>query len=534
MIVVDDPFETISSSPLVKSASSISKTVFLGVLLPASLVALGVGTYLAMGSQEPKQAPKDGKDSVSKLLKLPIVSVLPIKGYSGTRSLDVTLTGTVVPYRQITLAAEVAGRVREKSENCRTGRFVHKGDPLFELDSRDFELDVERLQALRDSEYAQQRELDQEIANAKKSLELADEDFAIQQRELKRIESLPAGIASAAELDQARRLRIASANQRQTIQNQMQLLETRRNRLVLAEKLAAAQLQQAQVNLERTKVASPIDGVIVNEMVQEDSFVQKGASLCIISDTDRVEVSCNLRTDQLLLVLEQTQSKDKSAPSSRVLRSSSYELPTTPVTISYRVSGREETVYEWKGNLSRYEGIGLDAQTRTVPIRISVDNPREVSRNGKPIDEKSNGGLPALVSGMFVDISIHTQPLNSLILVPKLALKPGNQIWTFQKDSSIIANEDTEEGISPVSEAAPVSSKASYKPQINIDDWSAGRIKVESSVKVISLIKLPEDSKEEYWIAETREGLEPNTLTVVSPMATLIGDGTDKARYSLK
>jgi multidrug efflux pump subunit AcrA (membrane-fusion protein) len=533
VIVVDDPFETISSSPLVKSASSISKTVFLGVLLTASLVALGVGTYLAMGSQEPKQAPKDGKDSVSKLLKLPIVSVLPIKGYSGTRSLDVTLTGTVVPYRQITLAAEVAGRVREKSENCRTGRFVHKGDPLFELDSRDFELDVERLQALRDSEYAQQRELDQEIANAKKSLELADEDFAIQQRELKRIESLPAGIASAAELDQARRLRIASANQRQTIQNQMQLLETRRNRLVLAEKLAAAQLQQAQVNLERTKVASPIDGVIVNEMVQEDSFVQKGASLCIISDTDRVEVSCNLRTDQLLLVLEQTQSKDKSAPSSRVLRSSSYELPNTPVTISYRVSGREETVYEWKGNLSRYEGIGLDAQTRTVPIRISVDNPREVSRNGKPIDEKSNGGLPALVSGMFVDISIHTQPLNSLILVPKLALKPGNQIWTFQKDSSITANEDTEDGISPVSEAAPVSGKAIYKPQINIDDWSAGRIKVESSVKVISLIKLPEDS-EEYWIAETREGLEPNTLTVVSPMATLIGDGTDKARYSLQ
>ncbi|MFN7333568.1 MAG: hypothetical protein ACK5TC_00740, partial [bacterium] len=123
-----------------KSASSISKTIILGVLLPASLIALGVGTYLAMGSQEPKQAPKDGKDSVSKLLKLPIVSVSPIKSYSGTRSLDVTLNGTVVPYRQVTLAAEVAGRVKVKSENCRTGRFVHKGDPLFELDSRDFEL----------------------------------------------------------------------------------------------------------------------------------------------------------------------------------------------------------------------------------------------------------------------------------------------------------------------------------------------------------------------------------------------------------
>jgi multidrug efflux pump subunit AcrA (membrane-fusion protein) len=518
----------------VNSASSVSKTVFLGVVVPAALIALGVGAYLAMGSQVPKQAPKDGKDSASKLLKLPIVSVLPIKSYSGTRSLDVSLTGTVVPYRQITLAAEVAGRVKEKSENCRTGKFVHKGDPLFELDSRDFELDVERLQALRDSEYAQQRELDQEIANAKKSLDLADEDLAIQLRELKRIESLPPGIASETELDQSRRQRITSANQRQSIQNQMQLLETRRNRLQLAEKLAASQLQQAQVNLERTKVASPIDGVIVNEMVQEDSFVQKGASLCIINDTQRVEVSCNLRTDQLLLVLEQIPASKESAPSSRVMRSSSYELPPTPVTISYRVSGREETVYEWKGILSRYEGIGLDTQSRTVPIRISVDNPRDVAKNGNPIDEKATGGLPALVSGMFVDVSIHTKPLNSLVLIPKLALKPGNQVWTFQKDASIIANEADEARSTPVVDTAPTSSKATFKPQINIDDWSAGRILVANSVKVISLIKLPEDSNNEYWIAETREGLEPNTLTVVSPMATLIGDGSDKARYSLK
>ena len=241
-----------------------------------------------------------------------------------------------------------------------------------------------------------------------------------------------------------------------------------------------------------------------------------------------------MRTDQLLLVLEQIPASKESAPSSRVMRSSSYELPPTPVTISYRVSGREETVYEWKGILSRYEGIGLDTQSRTVPIRISVDNPRDVAKNGNPIDEKATGGLPALVSGMFVDVSIHTKPLNSLVLIPKLALKPGNQVWTFQKDASIIANEADEARSTPVVDTAPTSSKATFKPQINIDDWSAGRILVANSVKVISLIKLPEDSNNEYWIAETREGLEPNTLTVVSPMATLIGDGSDKARYSLK
>ena len=95
----------------------------------------------------------------------------------------------------------------------------------------------------------------------------------------------------------------------------------------------------------------------------------------MIEDTERVEVSCNLRSDQLLLVLDQPDLEKKSRTSSRVVKSSSYELPKTPVTISYHVAGRENTEFQWHGHLSRYEGIGIDAQTRTVPVRISVDNP---------------------------------------------------------------------------------------------------------------------------------------------------------------
>lgn len=146
-----------------------------------------------------------------------------MKSYDGLESLDVNVTGTVVPYRHVTLGAEIAGRVQFKSEDCRIGRFVHKGDVLFNIDPTDFKLEVDRLAALRDSEYAHQKELDQELANAKKSLLLSEEDFALQEKELKRLESLPNGIASAAELDQSRRQRISSANQRLLIQNQMQI-----------------------------------------------------------------------------------------------------------------------------------------------------------------------------------------------------------------------------------------------------------------------------------------------------------------------
>jgi multidrug efflux pump subunit AcrA (membrane-fusion protein) len=501
-------------------------TLLLGVLLPSVVVATGVAIFVGMGVQQPKQVDQGGSDSVSKMAKLPIVGVASIQSYEGLASLDVNVNGTVVPYRQVTLAAEVAGRIKHKSEECQIGKYVHKGDVLFRLDATDFQLEVDRLAALRDSEYAQQKELDQELSNGQKSLVFADEDYELQERELARLMALPKGIASETELDQARRLKLTSGNQRLTIQNQLRLLESRRTRIVLAEKLASAQLEQAKVNLERTEVKAPISGVIVTESVQEDSFVQKGAALCVIDDTQRVEVSCSLRADQLLLILDQATGDSGSVPSSRVMKSASYELPRTPVIVSYRVAGREDTVYEWHGHLSRYEGIGLDAQSRTVPIRVSVDSPEEVWRNGTKVDEETNGGLPALVRGMFVDCSIQTKPSRSLILIPKLALKPGNQLWQFAANKALVANEP--------SESNQKETASDLKPKLKLDEWSSGNVRIIKDVKVISTIRLPNDRLLEYWIAEARPDLMPGNLAIVTPLANMIGDGTDKARYQIE
>jgi multidrug efflux pump subunit AcrA (membrane-fusion protein) len=199
------------------------------------------------------------------------------------------------------------------------------------------------------------------------------------------------------------------------------------------------------------------------------------------------------------------------------MRSASYELPKTPVEISYRVSGRDDVVYQWQGHLSRYEGIGLDAQSRTVPVRIMVDNPREVRRNGQSISEDGNGGLPALVRGMFVDVAIKTKPKQSLILVPKLAVKPGGQVWRFDPDPAmLIAKEPSTEETSP----------------IQLHEWEAGRLRILNGINSISLIRLREAENAEFWVVEAREDLIPGTRAIVSPLANIIGDGNDKVRIS--
>jgi multidrug efflux pump subunit AcrA (membrane-fusion protein) len=500
--------------------SSLSK-LLLGWLIPIAIVAAGVAAYLGLGQQAPKQVENDASDPQVILTRMPMVTIDRLEQFQGIETLDVELSGTVVPYRQVTIGAEVPGRVVFKSDKCRIGRYVNLGEPLLKLNPKDYELEIERITALKETEYAQQRELDQEISNIKRSLVLAEEELALQEKELTRLASLPEGFASETERDQAKRQRIVSANQVVTFQNQWQLLQTRRARIELAERLADTQLAQANVNLDRSEIKSPIAGVIVSESVQEDSYVQRGDKLCVIEDTERVEVSCNLRTDQLLLILDQLAQGGVKDPSSQVLRSSSYELPPTPVQISYQVAGRSDVVYQWNGKLSRYEGIGLDTQSRTVPVRITVDNPRDVRRNGVPIPEEGNGGLPALVRGMFVDVKIQTKPKQSLILIPKLGLKPGGQLWTFEPEAA-----------SNVEPQAPEKTVAADLNLSNPEDWVIGKIKVVQGVQTIRILRVPHLADGEYWIAEADEGLKPGTMLVTSPLANLIGDGSDKVRVA--
>lgn len=480
----------------------------LGGIVPVAVVVAGVCLFMAMGKSQPKQIVQDDSPK-ARLMRRPIVDVAPGLEFEPGRSLDLNVSGVVVPFRQVTIAAEVAGRVTFKSENCRIGRYVQKDELLFKLDATDYEMEVERLTAMRESEYAQQKELDQEVANAQRMLELTDQEVSLQEKELKRLEQLPDGFASATELDQARRAMLASSNQRLTVQNQLETLRTRRTRILLAERLASTQLAMAKVNLARTEVRSPIAGVIITEMVEQASFIQKGATLCIVDDTSRVEVSCDLRSDQLLLILDHQESPSDEKAGPRDLHSESYELPATPVTLEFRIAGRDENVYQWEGVLSRYEGIGLDAKSRTVPVRIAVESPRNAKLNGQPIGDNTVGGLPALVQGMFIDCRIHTTPKRKLTLIPKLALRPGNQVWLAEFDDEQVDME-----------ASSSESK-----------WIAGTVRLLEGIRPLRTVRSPLPDGQEYWVAEARHDFSSQSLFVVSPVAGFIGDGSDPVRF---
>lgn len=432
--------------------------------LSIAILATGVGGFFLMGTpevpvQEPVPAPP------------PLVVARPAVAHTEGISFDVD--GVVVPYREIDLTAQISGRVEYKSEACRSGRTVQKGDVLLRIEPDDYQLEVRRLTEELVQADAMILELDAEITSSENQIESSRQQLAIDVRQLKRSEDLMRrSAASDTEVDSARRAELTTRNTLQSQIDQRNLLIQRRLRMESAKALVQANLDKAKLNLTRTEIVSPIDGVVVSESVEQDGYVQAGGPVVVLQDTSQLDVSCKLYMHQMHW-LWQSDSVDGSANGYQ----RGYDFPETPATVIYSL-GEED--YAWRGVVDRYDGAGVDAQTRMVPCRVHVDDPTSVMKlsemesarraealvtkpsNSNPVSddataddapslgaeitaESANLQPPTLMTGMFVKVRIHASPPIPLVRLPHQAIQPGNAVWIVEsgklhKKSIAIAN----------------------------------------------------------------------------------------------
>jgi multidrug efflux pump subunit AcrA (membrane-fusion protein) len=456
------------SSPQSVAAASVSDGIMFNVIIPLLLLLVAGGVVWMLGEDESAKRPADDHSRSGQLRQLPAVHVKRLSSFdSAGRQLQLQVDGVVVPFREARVAAEVAGRVVFKADDCEAGSYVKKDQVLMRLDPTDHEFEVQRLSRLQEQEYQALSEVDQEMANSQRLIDLAVKDVSLQQQEYDRQKSLPQGFASRAEIDQANRTLLSATQQLVTLENQLGLAKKRRVRLEASERLAATQLKAAEVNLRRTEIRAPIEGVIVEENSDLNTFVNRGSTLVTIEDTSKVEVATNLRMDQLYWVLDQK--RDQVDTSSR-----GYDLPETPAIIEYEMSGHEDVSYRWRGRLISYDGIGVDPVSRTVPVRVLVDSPTEyIDKQGQM---QQVGGATALVRGMYVRVKLLIQPKTRLVVIPAQALQPGNRVLQFVPDESVLnasaANVKMEPGELVRTRLTAVStSDNAFQPT----DWEPGR-----------------------------------------------------------
>jgi multidrug efflux pump subunit AcrA (membrane-fusion protein) len=322
---------------------------------------------------------------------------------------------------------EVDGQIVAKNPECRSGRFVTEGMELVTIEKRDYELEVLRLEQQIAQQDAAIAETDVEIQNNLASIALAEEEVASQQTEVARFEGLVAdGAAPETRLEEQRSAERSARIQLQTLENQGALFAAVRHRLVTSRELNVIELQKAQLDLDRTRITVPpgLNGVILEDNVELNSYVRAGDVLIRIIDTSRAEVRCSMRVDQLYWLWTQDAVKVEAQQNPDLI----YEAPKTPVTVSFTVAGAN---YQWAGVLDRYEGGGLDPRSRTVPCRVLVENPRG-SRRASVSSTSDSIPPPSLVSGMFVEVSVHTNTEVPLLALPERALRPGNRVWLIR------------------------------------------------------------------------------------------------------
>lgn len=557
-IEVDSPAPETNTVQLIDSSNVFSWLSF-NIGIPLLLLSAAIGLVFFLGAVQPSTRPAADTSLAGRLQALPAVDVVPTQSLADSgKTLHLNTDGTVVPFREVVLATEVAGRIIEKSPQCEAGQYVTAGTVLMRIDPTDYELTVRRLEQTQQSEYESINEIDQELINASRLLEIADADIELQSREVKRLDSLPEDFAARRDVDAARRAVLQAEQQKVTYQNQIDLLKKRRARLELAEQLAATQLKQARIDLQRTEIRAPIDGVIASEQAELNTFVARGNPVVTMEDTSKVEVATSLRTDQLYWVLNQKTSQspieELNAPANGAHRG--YKLPPTEVKVQYQLSGRDDVTYVWDGQLVGYDGIGLDEQTRTVPVRVVVDQPQmfDVQRRGddestkRPTEENViSTGPTALVRGMFVRLQLQLQPAVPLVILPSEALKPGNRVWEFIPDESVLdvteeeektddsdtvaeSKTETDDSVAKTEDGKSTDDESETKPEAEPEvafvpeEWSPGRLVIRQDIRPIDLLSSVGGSSD-FWICEVPDqSINGDSFVVVSPLGSIEAD----------
>jgi multidrug efflux pump subunit AcrA (membrane-fusion protein) len=395
----------------------------LGWVLPLVILGAAIAGFMALGSQKPP-----ARRAAEAPAAVP-VRTTPIQKMEGRIEIDAD--GVVVPLREVTLAAEVPGRLLRKCESCRAGQFVKAGSVLFEIDPRDYQLDVQRLEGEVRQAALNIEEIDEELAQNATSAELSQRQVDLARREVTRLDTLKANrIITETEHERAMRDELTATNALTMLQGQKRVLTKRRGRFTEAQALASTMLERAKLDLSRTRVVAPVDGVVVDDKVEQDSFVAKGTPLVTLEDTSAAEVKTSLRMDEL------SQVWGGRAANAEGL--GAHDLPDAPARVVFTLG---DSSYEWDGILSRQEGRGLDEKTRTLPCRVLVTKPanvKAIDRYGATMATLPPEAPRSLLRGMFVEVLVQVNVPQPLVSVPPEAVRPSGDMFVMRDGKLVI------------------------------------------------------------------------------------------------
>ena len=347
-------------------------------LIPVAIVtAVAVTIYVIVAN--PPQTRRSGPPATTNInVQVQLLKAKPFVAH-------VSSFGTVKPRVQTMLSAQVSGQVMVINDDFREGGFFNKGDVLVQLDDRDHRAEVQQSQA--------------NLMNAKQAL--LEEQARVEQ----------------AKTDWQRLGNGEQAND----------LVLRKPQLAAAQAAvlsAQAQLDKANLDLERTKIKAPFAGRVLQQLVDVGEVVSANTELGEVYASDVVEVRLPIKNSDLDLI----------------------KLPVRFVGQEQQVGAKvrfHSTVFgeqSFDGRLVRTEGA-IDSNAQQLYVVGQISDPFAANSTQMPIK-----------IGQYIKADIEAEPLTNPIVIPNSAIYQGSYVYTvvdgnlLRKDISV-KWQDTEQSV---------------------------------------------------------------------------------------
>src|SRR6201989_2453243 len=197
----------------------------------------------------------------------------------------------------VAMAPEVAGRIVEL--HVVDNKYVRKGDLLLVIDPTNFRIAVSQAEAAVQQAQANVQNIDAQmnvqqaqIDASEAQLRLGRAALVFAQQQAERYQKLAKDgwgtVQNAQQFtsqlnQQQASVQSSQQNLNQTLR-QVETLKAQRQSAEAGIAQAKAQLNQAQVNLERTRIVSPVDGYVTNLLAQLGDFVNVGVNTISLVD----------------------------------------------------------------------------------------------------------------------------------------------------------------------------------------------------------------------------------------------------------
>lgn len=330
------------------------------------LIAGGLSYYWLShkprATRQPTQAPP------------PLVEVIEPK--AGNHRTAVFAMGNVIASQSVNLNARVSGMVISVSENFIEGGLLKKGEQIVQIDPTDFKLAVrQRKSDLAKADFNLKMEMGQQ-AIARREFELLGDELGPQAQEL--VLRKPHLSAAQAELDAAK-----------------------------------AALEQAELDLSRTKPVAPFNAIVTARNANIGSWISTfstGTPLVRLVATDTFWIDVSLPMDKIRWI---------AIPGINAEQGS-------PVKITYEQAWGSDAFRTGKVKRLKAE---VEAEGRMAKLIVEVED---------PLSQKSaNKNAPPLMLGTLVRVEIAGKTLDNVIALPEATLHDGNTLWLMTDNQTL-------------------------------------------------------------------------------------------------